>query len=53
LHNGLAAGFSELGKQGAKDVLAACNLPENVRGETLGIEQFAAIANEIYRRKNP
>ena len=52
LHNGLAAGFPELGKEGAKAVLAACGLPENVRGETLSIEQFAAISNAIYHRKN-
>lgn len=51
LHNGLAAGFPELGKAGAKEVLAACGMPENVRGETLGIEEFAAIANEILERK--
>ena len=51
LHNGLAAGFPELGKSGAKEVLTACGLPENVRGETLSIPQFAEIANEIVRRK--
>ena len=51
LHNGLAAGFPELGKAGAKEVLEACNLPENVRGETLSIPQFAQIANQIVRRK--
>ena len=52
LHNGLAAGFPELGKAGAKEVLTACGLPENVRGETLGIAEFATIANEIFRRKS-
>ena len=51
LQNGLAAGFPELGKEGAGQVIAACGLPENVRGETLDIGQFAALANEIYRRK--
>jgi len=51
LQNGLAAGFPELGKQGAGEVIAACGLSENVRGETLDIPQFVAIANEIYRRK--
>ena len=51
LQNGLAAGFPELGKQGAGEVIAACGLPENVRGETLDIPQFVAIANEICRRK--
>ena len=52
LQNGLAAGFPELGKEGAGQVIAACGLDENVRGETLDIAQFAALANEIYRRKN-
>ncbi len=52
LQNGLAAGFPELGKQGVGEVIAACGLPENVRGETLDIAGFAAIANEICRRKN-
>lgn len=52
LQNGLSAGFPELGKTGVREVLLACGLPENVRGETLGIPEFAEIANEIYRRKN-
>lgn len=52
LSNGLASGFPELGKAGAEEVLAACGFPENVRGETLGIPEFARIANEIARRKD-
>ena len=52
LQNGLASGFPELGKQGAGEVIAACGFAENVRGETLDIAQFAALSNEIYRRKN-
>ncbi|MGM9604789.1 MAG: 16S rRNA (adenine(1518)-N(6)/adenine(1519)-N(6))-dimethyltransferase RsmA [Faecousia sp.] len=51
LSNGLASGFPELGKAGAEDVIAACGFPENVRGETLGIPEFAKIANEISRRR--
>lgn len=51
LSNGLASGFPELGKSGAEAILAACGFPENVRGETLGIPEFAAIANEICRRR--
>lgn len=51
LSNGLASGFPELGKAGAEEVLAACGFPENVRGETLGIAEFARIANEIAARK--
>ena len=52
LQNGLAAGFPELGKEGAGQVIAECGLDENVRGETLDIAQFATLANAIYRRKN-
>ena len=51
LSNGLASGFPELGKAGAEDVLTVCGFDANVRGETLDIPQFAAIANEIARRK--
>ena len=50
LSNGLASGFSQLGKTGAAEVIAACGFDENVRGETLGIPEFAKIANEIARR---
>ncbi len=50
LSNGLAAGFAELGKTGAAEVIAAAGLPENVRGETLSIEQFARLSNEIAKR---
>ena len=52
LANGLVSGFPELGKQGAAEVIAACGMDENVRGETLGIAEFAKLANEIARRKN-
>ena len=51
LQNGLAAGFPELGKAGAGEVIAACGFNENVRGETLGIPEFTQLANEIARRK--
>lgn len=51
LQNGLAAGFPELGKSGAAEVIAACGFAPNVRGETLSIEQFATLANAIARRK--
>ena len=51
LQNGLAAGFPELGKPGAGEVIAACGFDPGVRGEKLDIAGFAAIANEIARRK--
>lgn len=50
LRNGLASGFPQLGKQGVDEVLIACGLQPTVRGETLDIPAFAAIANEIERR---
>ena len=50
LSNGLVSGFPQLGKAGAAEVIAACGFDENVRGETLSIEEFAAIANEIAGR---
>ena len=52
LSNGLASGFPELGKDGAAQVIAECGFDENVRGETLSIPEFAAIANEIARRRS-
>ena len=50
LSNGLASGFPELGKTGAEEVIAACGFAENVRGETLGIPEFALLANAIAER---
>ena len=51
LSNGLASGFPELGKTGAAEVIQAVGFDANVRGETLGIPEFARIANEIVRRR--
>ena len=50
LQNGLAAGFPQLGKTGAGEVIAQCGLSATVRGETLDIPQFAAISNAIKER---
>lgn len=49
LANGLASGFPELGKTGAAEVIAAAGFDANVRGETLGIPEFARLAAEIDR----
>ena len=48
---GLSAGFPELGKAGAAEVIKLAGFDENVRGETLGIPEFARIANEIAKKK--
>ena len=47
LLNGLASGFPQLGKEALARIIADCGFPENVRGETLGIEAFARLANAI------
>lgn len=51
LANGLAAGFPELGKEGAAQVIAAAGLAPDVRGEGLGIPEFARLAKEIAKRR--
>ena len=51
LSNGLASGFPELGKAGAAQVIEAAGFDPNIRGETLGIPEFAKIANEIVKRR--
>lgn len=51
LSNGLAAGFPELGKDGAAAVIKECGFDENVRGETLDIEGFAALTRAIAGRR--
>ena len=47
LINGLAAGFSHLSKSQLTEVLTQCGLSPQVRGETLGISQFAAVAQAL------
>ena len=49
LSNGLASGFPELGKRGAAEVIARAGFEANIRGEMLGIPEFAKIANEIVK----
>ena len=49
LSNGLASGFPELGKSGAAEVIERAGFEANIRGEMLGIPEFAKITNEIVR----
>lgn len=49
LSNGLVSGFPELGKSGAAEVIQRAGFEANIRGETLGILEFAKIANEIVK----
>ncbi len=50
LVNGLSAGFSQFSKADLTEILAECGYDANIRGETLDINGFAAIANTMYRR---
>ncbi|MCL2798034.1 MAG: 16S rRNA (adenine(1518)-N(6)/adenine(1519)-N(6))-dimethyltransferase, partial [Firmicutes bacterium] len=47
LLNNLTAAFS-LPKEKAARLLAAADLPENIRGEALSIEQFIKLSNLLY-----
>ncbi len=47
LLNGLLNGGIVKNKEEGKKLLQKLNLPENIRGESLSIEKFAEIANEI------
>ena len=47
LVNGLSSGIGNLTKAQIIDCIIAAGLPENVRGETLGIPEFARVAEEI------
>ncbi len=51
LLNGLSAGFGEFNKAQLTELLENCGIAPSVRGETLDIPAFAAIANEIYRQR--
>lgn len=49
LLNGLASGFPQLSKDRLAGALDACGLPAAVRGETLDIRAFAAVADALGR----
>ena len=48
LVNGLAGGGLSLTKEDVAKALAAMGLPENVRGETLTLEQFATLSDLLF-----
>lgn len=50
LLNALSSGFSELSKAELAEIIEACGLAPTVRGETLDIPTFAAIANALAAR---
>lgn len=47
LSNALSAGFRELDKSRLAGCIEACGLPPTVRGERLGLMEFAALADSI------
>lgn len=49
LVNGLAAGLP-LSKAEITEIIVSCGYPENVRGETLDVEDFAKITNAVKER---
>lgn len=51
LLNGLSAGFGEFSKTELTELLESVGISSSVRGETLGIAEFAAISNAIAKRK--
>ena len=51
LLNGLSAGFGEFHKAELTELLESVGIAPSVRGETLGIEEFAAISNAIAKKK--
>ena len=49
LVNALSTGFPELEKQQIASILEAMELPLDIRGERLSVEQFAALSDLLYR----
>ena len=48
LLNGLSAAYgSRFSKDQLRQIISDCGLPENVRGEQLGLEQFSALAKAL------
>jgi len=52
LLNALSSGFLKISKDHAKIALDLAGIPENTRGEALSIDEFATLANAIYKVKN-
>lgn len=53
LLNALSAAFgSQLDKDTLRSLLEECQLPQDIRGERLGINEFARLSNAIFHRLN-
>lgn len=48
LNNALLSGFSELAKEQIADCISSCHLSPQIRGEKLGLTDFACLADTIY-----
>ena len=48
LVNSLASEFGEIGKAGIASAVISAGFPENIRGEQLGIQEFARLSDELY-----
>ena len=51
LLNALSSGFLGISKDQARNALEIAKIPENTRGEALSIDEFATLANAIYKVK--
>ena len=52
LLNALSSGFLKITKEQARVALDLAGIPENTRGEALSIDEFATLANAIFKVKN-
>ena len=52
LPNALSAVFSELSKDEITDIIVDCGHSPTIRGEKLGVEDFCALSNALYRAIN-
>ena len=51
LLNGLSSAFgSQYSKEDLRQIISSCGLPEDIRGERLGIPEFAALTNIFVKR---
>ena len=53
LLNALSSGNLQLSKDLIREVFTICGIDEKRRGETLSLEEFALLANEVVKRMNP
>ncbi len=52
LPNALSAVFNELSKEEITDIIAKCGHDVNIRGEKLGVAEFTALSDELYKTIN-